>query len=256
MDTEKQRAALDREHFDRIAAEYERKDLSPGASRARRLRLTQTLHKVPSTAAPHLLDVGCGAGYAARYLQGRYASYTGIDHSRKLIDIARERHPGENIRFIHTDLLDFSPEKTFDLALMIGVLHHLEDIPAAVRKVRALLKPGGYFVVNEPQPANPLISLLRHIRKRVDPGYSRDQRELPRREIETIFLQADFRDIRSFPQGLLSTPFAEVPLEPGFLFNPIIFAVCLADRALEKTTGNLFASLAWNTIVRGVKPAE
>ncbi|MDY0298105.1 MAG: class I SAM-dependent methyltransferase [Acidobacteriota bacterium] len=244
----------DRELFDRIASEYERKDLSRGAARARRLRLTQTLRKVPSAAAPHLLEVGCGAGYAARYLQGRYASYTGIDHSGKLIDIARQRHPGENIRFIHTDLMDFSPGKTFDLALMIGVLHHLEDIPAAVRKVRALLKPGGYFVVNEPQPANPLISFLRWIRKRVDPGYSRDQRELPRREIEAVFRQAGFLNMRSFPQGFLSTPFAEVPLEPGFLFNPVISAVCLADRTLEKITGSLFASLAWNVIVIAEKP--
>ncbi len=150
--------------------------------------------------------------------------------------------------------MGFDPKESFDLALMIGVLHHLEDIPAALRKIRALLKPGGYFVVNEPQPANPLISLLRRIRKRVDPGYSRDQRELPRREIETAFNQAGFVDIRSFPQGFLSTPFAEVPLEPGFLFRPIIAAFCLVDRALEKTTGNLFAPLAWNTIVIARKP--
>lgn len=254
MDTDQRKAASDREHFDRIAEEYERKDLAPGAAGARKLRLVQTLRTVPTTPTPHLLEVGCGAGYAARYLRGRYASYTGIDHSGKLIDIARSRHQGAGVQFVHADLMRFDPEESFDLVLMIGVLHHLEDIPAAVRKVRALLKPGGYFVVNEPQPANPLISLLRWIRKRVDPGYSRDQRELPRHEIEVVFRQMGFADIRSLPQGFLSTPFAEVPLEPGFLFRPIIAAACLVDQALEKTTGNLFAPLAWNTIVIARNP--
>ncbi|MBN1197324.1 MAG: methyltransferase domain-containing protein [Candidatus Aminicenantes bacterium] len=254
MDTDQRKAASDREHFDRIAEEYERKDLSPGAARARRLRLIQTLRKIPMPSPPHLLEVGCGAGYASAYLRGRYASYTGVDHSGKLIDIARARHQGAGVQFVHADLMRFDTQESFDLVLMIGVLHHLEDIPAAVRKIRVLLKPGGCIAVNEPQPANPLISLLRWIRKRVDPGYSRDQRELPRREIEAVFKQAGFADIRSFPQGFLSTPFAEVPLEPGFLFRPIIAATCLVDRALEKTTGGLFASLAWNTIVIARKP--
>ncbi|HDP95493.1 MAG TPA: class I SAM-dependent methyltransferase [Candidatus Aminicenantes bacterium] len=254
MDTDKRNAALDREHFDRIAAEYERKDLSPGASRARKLRLTQTLRKVPLSTRPHLLEVGCGAGYASAYLHGRYASYTGIDHSGKLVDIARARHRGTGMQFVQADLMKFDPEESFDLVLMIGVLHHLEEIPAAVRKVRTLLKPGGYFVVNEPQPANLLISLLRRIRKRVDASYSAQQRELGRKEIESFFAQAGFRAIRSFAQGFLSTPFAEVPLEPGFLFRPIITATCLVDRALEKATGNLFAPLAWNTIVIARKP--
>ncbi len=89
MNTDQQKAASDREHFDRIAEEYEHKDLSPGAAKACKLRLTQTLRKVPTTPPPRLLEVGCGAGYAARYLQGRYATYIGIDHSGKLVDIAR-----------------------------------------------------------------------------------------------------------------------------------------------------------------------
>ena len=253
MNEDRQFSARDREHFDRIADQYERKDRVPGSARARRQRLRQTLRRVPLGEPPDLLEVGCGAGYASAYLCGKYNSYTGIDHSEGLIRIARKRHVRKNVRFIHSDLMQFNSPETFDLALMIGVLHHLEDIPAAVEKVRSLLKPGGYLVVNEPQPDNPLVSFLRFIRKRVDHSYSGDQRELRKQEIETFFLNAGFTEVRSFPQGFLSTPFAEVPLEPGFLFHPIIIAACHTDRALEMLPRALMAPLAWNSIVVGKK---
>ncbi len=52
------------------------------------MRLVQTLcHCRRNTGDLDILEVGCGAGFAAEYLSGFYRSYTGIDHSEELIQI-------------------------------------------------------------------------------------------------------------------------------------------------------------------------
>src|SRR2546421_29127 len=78
------------------------------------------------------------------------------------------------------------------------------------------LRRGGWLVANDPHPANPVIHLARAVRKRVDARYSSEQKELTGRALRGALDRAGFIDIRLRPQGLFSTPFAEVPLRPGW----------------------------------------
>lgn len=247
-------AHQDRALFDRIAEQYCRKDLLPASRAARRQRLFQTLSAVPLPTTATVLEVGCGAGFSAEYLQARIGGYWGVDYSEKLIQYARARHTGSHIRFAAVPIQEFQPGQTFDLIFAIGLLHHLDDLDATLASLLPLLKPGGWFVANEPQPANPLISFARRIRKRIDANYSSDQKELTDRELRDACARHGLNSVRVLPQGFFSTPFAEVPLFPQWLTTPCSHLACLADRTLERLPGWLLQRLSWNLILAGQKP--
>ncbi|MFI4848106.1 MAG: class I SAM-dependent methyltransferase [Gimesia chilikensis] len=247
-------ATRDRELFDRIAGEYCRKDLLPASRAARRHRLLQTLQAVPFSQNASVLEVGCGAGFAAQYLQGHIDDYCGVDYSTNLIEYAREFNGGPGIQFVAQNIQEFLPGRSFDLIFAIGLLHHLDNLDATLAALVQLLKPGGWLVANEPQPANPVISFARTIRKRIDANYSSDQRELSSAELQAACSRAGLTDIRLRPQGLFSTPFAEVPLSPQWLTTPCAKLACWTDGCLEHLPAWLLNRLTWNLIIAGQKP--
>lgn len=248
-------AARDMAHFDQIAQFFIRKDQLPSSRTARHHRLRTTLATVALPPDIDIFEAGCGAGFAADYLRGRYRTFLGIDHSRRLIELARRNNSFQGAAFEVADINDFSASKEFDVVVMIGVLHHLEDMNSAIGRIHALLKPGGWFLVNEPQPTNPIVSMFRRIRKRLDRTYSADQRELTAREISEAMQRGRFANITVRPQGLFSTPFAEVPLRPQWLMSPLSMLSCRLDSILERTLGRLVSPLTWNVIVAARRPS-
>lgn len=57
-----------------------------------------------------------------------------------------------NVEFLGRDLeMLVLPEGRFDLVLVSAAIPYLSDIPAAIRRFRSWLKPGGRFVCNTPQ---------------------------------------------------------------------------------------------------------
>jgi SAM-dependent methyltransferase len=218
---------------------------------ARRLRLEQTLAKVPGENFDRVLEVGCGAGFGAEYLQGSFDRYVGIDHSRRLIEVAREKNSGEGVRFEAKSIETFEPPFDFDLILMIGVLHHLEKPSRSLKTMVRWLRPGGYLVANEPQPANPLIRVARRARARLDSAYSSDQEEFSPDDLRSLFQGAGLEKIEIDPQGFLSTPFAEVVLGPRHIMMPLARGACAIDRSLERRSTAWKRKLSWNLIARG-----
>jgi 2-polyprenyl-3-methyl-5-hydroxy-6-metoxy-1,4-benzoquinol methylase len=246
--------AADRALFDRIADHYVRKDLVESSRVARELRLRQTLRPVGARVG-HVLEVGCGGGFSARYLDGAYETYTGVDYSEELIRYAREVNGGPGRSFVCANAKDFAPGRTYDVVVMIGVLHHMPDPRSALDRMRALLSPGGVLVVNEPQRGNPAISALRWIRKRVDPKYSADQVEFSEGEILDLFERSGYA-ARSVPQGVLSTPFAETRPFPEAVSLAFARAATFLDPTLDRwLRGPLLRRLAWNVVVVGTPRA-
>lgn len=240
--------------FDAIAEPYCRKDLLPASRVARRQRLNQTIAALDVGEGFDLLEVGCGAGFAASYLAGRYGSYCGIDASAELVERAKVHNARAGATFLVTEVEDFDPPGRYDVVLAIGVLHHLREVCSAVGRMADWLRPGGWLVVNEPQPGNPLVRLARWVRKRVDPGYSRQQRQLSMRELLGVFRSAGLTGVRLVPQGLFSTPFAEVRLPFQPVAHVLAKAACRIDSTVEARArpGLCFAS--WNLICAGRKP--
>jgi SAM-dependent methyltransferase len=191
---------------------------------------------------------------AAGYLEGRCGRYLGIDHSARLIDFARAGHVGDGIDFRATGVEELTGVGGFDLAFTIGVLHHLENAVAAVSKIVGLLKPGGYFVANEPQPANQVVSAARRMRNRFDRTYSVDQDELSQSELRGILEGAGLTAVKVTAQGVFSTPFAEVVMGPQVLTAPAARLACRVDGFLERKVPGLLKYLSWNLIAVGQKP--
>lgn len=248
------RSSRDRALFDRIASSYARKDLYEPSRTARIARLRRTLELGGLAPDTDVLEVGCGAGFAARYLEGACRSYTGIDYSEALIGYAVKLDAGPGAVFHAADLYEWHPEERYDLIFAIGVLHHMPDIPRAMTSMLDLLEPGGALVVNEPQPANALFHGLRRVRAVLDSAYSGEQEELSESDLVGFFRDAGFVDIRTRAQGLLSTPFAEVMLRPRALARPLSALCCRIDAWLERRMQRVLRPLAWNVVVAGRRP--
>jgi len=245
---EENRTARDRALFDRIARDYADKDLHPAQRAARAHRLMRTLATLERQRDLKILEIGCGAGFAATYLAGTYDSYVGIDHSEPLVAYARVHNAEPGATFHTVDVGAYDPGDTFDLIFMIGVLHHLDDPVGTLEQLRHLLGPGGVVAVNEPQAGNPLIRAARAIRKRIDSGYSGDQVEYSETQLRHLFIEAGYSDIGIVAQGLFSTPFAEVVTPLQTLTTPLARISCALDTAIENSAQPIARRLSWNLI--------
>jgi SAM-dependent methyltransferase len=248
------RPSRDRALFDSIAESYVRKDLLAAHREARRQRLWQTIGYLHLSPEHEIIELGCGAGFAAEYLKGEYRHYVGVDHSEQLIDFARKHNTTESAEFFVGDITDLSLQNKFDRAFVIGVLHHVGDPVEALLKIRAVLKPGALFAVNEPSRANPLVQTARWVRTLSSRDYSDEQIQYRAKDLRGQLIDAGFVDCRLFGQGLLSTPFAEVAMPLQAIMHPLSRCACAVDRIFEESLPGLARSLAWNLICVGRNP--
>lgn len=111
---------------------------------AERIALTQLL---PSTGR-RIVEIGAGFGRLAELYAG-YEQVVLVDYAVSGLREAQERL-GDSGRFVYVaaDLyhLPLAPG-TCDTAVTVRVLHHLEDVPAALRGIAAVLRPGGTYVL-------------------------------------------------------------------------------------------------------------
>jgi SAM-dependent methyltransferase len=76
--------------------------------------------------APSVLDVGCGIGQYGHVTAG---AYLGIDLTERYIQRAEQRYRHQPQRTFRTaDVMSLeSEQQTFDIVLMVDILHHLDD---------------------------------------------------------------------------------------------------------------------------------
>jgi SAM-dependent methyltransferase len=88
-----------------------------------------------------MLDAGCGGGFALQLAAKRGAMLTGFDACAQLLDIARERVPGADLRQGDLESLPFA-EDTFDAITAFNSVQYAADPVAAMRELCRVAKPG------------------------------------------------------------------------------------------------------------------
>jgi SAM-dependent methyltransferase len=92
-----------------------------------------------------VLEVGCGDGFLAARLARRVPEVVALDVDAPVLERAQARFPDAPVRWTHGDALTF--EGRFDAVVSNAALHHFPDTRIALRRMRALVAPGGTLVV-------------------------------------------------------------------------------------------------------------
>jgi ubiquinone/menaquinone biosynthesis C-methylase UbiE len=111
------------------------------------LAIKEMLLKIPKV--DRSIEIGAGFGRLLPFYQFRVKKAVLSDPSAKLISIARKKYRNnKRIEFIQStldNLKNTKRAKSFDLCIMIRVLHHIEDIDSAFVNVSNLLKEKGLY---------------------------------------------------------------------------------------------------------------
>jgi SAM-dependent methyltransferase len=186
-----------------------------------------------------VLDVGCGTGQLAAAIAAAGFDTFGVDLSASMVARARQRGLLGTYAGV-TTALPFAAN-SFDLALTVATLHHLETparVAATVSEMGRVVKSGGFVVLWDHNPANPYWPILM---KRV-PQDSGDERLVPLQEL--------LNDVRA--SGLVVHRVLRSGFTPDFLPAALETPWNWVERLVELTPG--LNVLAAHNVVVARKP--
>lgn len=98
-----------------------------------------------------VLDIGCGGGLVAEPLARLGALVTGIDPAAENIAAAEAHAAGSRLKIAYRAATaeELAAEgNAFDAVLLLEVVEHVPDVPAFLKVVAPLVKPGGVMVLS------------------------------------------------------------------------------------------------------------
>ncbi len=114
------------EHYTKLVEKYGDTPTSSQwtdlATQEKRMNILLEIGDIKSS---KVLDFGCGTGHLLEVMKGKYefnGEYVGYDISRKMIEIAREKHP--LARFEHRNILEEGVPEDFDYIFISGVFNN------------------------------------------------------------------------------------------------------------------------------------
>jgi SAM-dependent methyltransferase len=111
-----------------------------------------------------VLDFGCGPGGFLSLVAPFCGQIVGLDIVPVFVDRCRETIASEGLTnasaLLSTDGNVPCASSTFDVAIMVDVIHHCADPKSALAEVARVLKPGGRLLVFEPNKGNPALALM------------------------------------------------------------------------------------------------
>jgi SAM-dependent methyltransferase len=125
-------------------------------------------------AGSRVLDVGCGAGTAARVAASRGARVAGIDAAEGMIAVARECNPEGDFHVADMEALPFG-EAAFDVATGFNAFQYAANPVVALSEARRVTKAGGLVAITvwgapEGMPAAAMVAALRPLLPPPPPG--------------------------------------------------------------------------------------
>src|SRR6476620_10345588 len=98
-----------------------------------------------------VLDIGCGGGLVCEPLTRLGASVTGIDPAAANIEAAKAHTSagGLDITYEGTTVEELASRgQSYDAVLLLEVVEHVPDVPAFLKGVAPLVKPGGLMILS------------------------------------------------------------------------------------------------------------
>lgn len=152
-----------------------------------------------------ILDAGCGAGYLSRLLTEKGAKVTGVDLSKKFIEIAKryEKKKPLGIRYEVANLASLSrfPSATFDIVVSVYVLCDTRDSGKAIREIARVLKHNGHFIF---LISHPCFGWQAGAWERIPEDSQRDE--------DCLYFKVD----NYFERGTMETQWGELPILLSF----------------------------------------
>jgi ubiquinone/menaquinone biosynthesis C-methylase UbiE len=115
-----------------------------------------------------LIEIGAGFGRLVELYQG-YQQIVLTDYARTQLEEA-QRYLGrdERITYVVANVYDLPfVDNLFDAVTMVRVMHHLTDVPAALREIQRIAAPGGTAVIEHASKLH-LKSVIRWLLGRQD----------------------------------------------------------------------------------------
>ena len=138
--------------FDKIARDYDRMNhlMTAGLDRRWRKSAVQGLHG-------KVLDVACGTGDMAVELLRQGCSVTGVDLSKEMMAIAKQKAPQAEYSLADVERLPFG-EASFDAVTCAFGVRNFVHLEQGLSEMLRVLKPGGRMVILElATPDSPLL---------------------------------------------------------------------------------------------------
>jgi SAM-dependent methyltransferase len=112
---------------------------------------------VQPAGSEYAVDVGCGTGALALALAPIVHDVVGVDQVPDLLELARERAPG-NARFVEGDATALPMDNaSFDLAGTLRTLHHVRRPELVIAELTRVTRLGGrVLVIDQLAPIDPL----------------------------------------------------------------------------------------------------
>jgi SAM-dependent methyltransferase len=117
-----------------------------------------------------VLDIGCGVGVFLQLVADGGCKPFGLDAAQSLIELARERLPGADLRIGDMEALPYDDD-TFDLVTGFNSFFFADDIVAALREAGRVAKPDAPVVIQVwgPHERNDLEAMKQIIRPYAPP---------------------------------------------------------------------------------------
>lgn len=118
--------------------------------RMNEVRVPYFLRFLPSAERLLIMDAGCGGGFVAEALAKRGHKVVGVDLSAPALEAARA-HAAlaalPDLQYVQGSIYALPAEdSSLDVVVACDVFEHLADVPAALREIARVLKPGGVLV--------------------------------------------------------------------------------------------------------------
>jgi SAM-dependent methyltransferase len=244
-------------------------DYVHGYSERERQRLhdqSQTLaellhHDALYPANSHVLEAGCGVGAQTVILarNNPQTRFTSSDASPVSIDAARAavgREGFGNVTFQTADIFRLPfPEASFDHIFVCFVLEHLREPVEALRRLQAVLKPGGTLTVIEGDHGSTFFhprsdAAWRTIQCLIDVQAAIGGNALIGRELYPLLLGAGFREVAVSPRFVYVDASRPAWVE-GFTHNTYI---AMVEGAREQSlAAGLIDRASWDKGIADLK---